>query len=277
MATGGASRGPVAPPSPQDLAYIEALKAVGLSMTPEQILQFRRMIDQTERAIAAPVGVDPIPRAPRSIELSLRPGESHPVISSAPGRVATLTFSDVTGRPWPVQSVHVPDNQRNFNASAAGQQGLSNIVVVAPLQPYAVNNMVVTLVGHPVPVVVELRAGDREIDYRVDLKIASRGPNAAYDVTGISTLPPVGDTTLMAFLDGTPPPSARRLRSNSREVEAWLLDDVMYVRTPFELLSPAYVSRAANVSGVKVYTLNEAPILLLGSSGNMVSVSVKAR
>lgn len=270
---GGASGEQVeAPLSPDDLMFQDVANQL-LPMTPEQIEVFRRMVEASHQAAVRPLVPDPVPIS-RSIDLSLKPGEVPPVIRMAGGNVATLTFSDATGRPWPVFSV-TTGNPAAFTVGTAGVQGESNIIVISPTVEVATSNLVVTLVDHPVPIIVTVKAGEREIDYRVDMRINQRGPNASYDIVNAQSLPPTGDSVMLAFLDGVPPEGARRRETSRHDVEAWLYDDMLYVRTELDLLSPAYLAKSSNVSDLNVYTLMDAPVLILSKDGRMMNVSIR--
>src|SRR3546814_7366607 len=74
-----------------------------LPMNPEQIGEARRAIDRSRAASVKPLR--PVVPVSRSLDLTLQPGETPPVIRTALGNVSTLTFSDITGAPWPVLSV----------------------------------------------------------------------------------------------------------------------------------------------------------------------------
>lgn len=255
---------------PRDEAFERALRET-MPLTPGQIDIYRQQMDQTQRAIVRPVA--PGRPVSRSLRLTLRPGEETPILRVQPGVVSTLTFSDVTGQPWPVLSV-VTGNPGAYVAQSAGEQGRSNIIVLSAIQPWVPSNMVVTLVGHPVPVSVALQQGEPETDYRVDVLIAARGPNASQDLVGISTLAPTNDSVMIAFLDGTPPNSAMRLRTTSSDVEAWRLEDRLFVRTRGDLMSPAYTATSSNISGVRVYELVETPVLIVSRDGQFSQVRI---
>src|SRR5690606_8094639 len=137
------------------------------------------------------------------------------------GNATTLTFSDLTGAPWPVMSVTV-GNPTAYQANEAGEKGSTNMVVVSPLTNHAqANNLVVTLLGHPVPIIFTLETGKAEVDYRLDISIQHRGPNAAYDIVASTSLPPTNDAAVQGFLDGVAPKGARKVATSSRDVEAW--------------------------------------------------------
>jgi len=249
------------PPSPADLAFQQALQSL-MPMTPEQVRQYKQIVDKTQSEIAAPVGAPPKPVS-RSVTLSLKPGEQSPKLRLYPGNATTITFSDISGAPWPVMSVTV-GNPTAYQAGEAGEKGKTNIVVISPLTNHAqANNLVVTLKDNPVPLTFSLETGTSEVDYRVDVGLQTRGPNAAYDIVSTSSLPPTGDAT------------AKKVGTSSRIVEAWRYNDMVYVRTPLEVLSPAYVGRARNVSGVNVYTMIDSPVVLVSQDGRMASVTIE--
>ena len=249
--------------------FAAALRSA-LPLTPDQIREFRQHLDAANEATNKPVKkVNPVSR---SIDLTLAPGETPPVVRLGFGNASTITFSDATGQPWPVYSV-TAGNPNAISATSAGKQGESNIVVVAPKSSYATSNLVVTLVGNPVPIVMSLEDGHKDVDYRLDVKIQKRGPNASY-ATMSSSLPPTDDRMMIAFLDGVPPEDAKKEQTSSRDVEAWKYKDRLYVRTPYQLYSPAQLAQSTNVSGTNVYVLPEAPVLIVGHNGQMQSVSI---
>lgn len=254
----------------RDKQFQDALQTA-VPFTDEQIRQYREQVEGAAAATVEPL--NPGKPVSRSIRLTLKPGEQAPTLRVQPGVVSTLTFSDVTGAPWPVLSV-VTGNPNAYVAQSAGEPGKTNIIVVSAIQSFVPSNMVVTLVGYPVPVTLSLAQGNAEVDYRVDAQITSRGPNAALDAVGVASLAPTNDSNMLAFLDGVPPDPAIRLQTSSMDVEAWHYGDQLYVRTPGDVLSPAYLSRASNVSGVNIFVLNDAPVLLVSRDGRMSSVRI---
>ena len=258
------------PVSVSDEALEQALQAVR-PMTPEQIRKFRTIMEEQRKAQSLPIS----PSTPinRSIDVALKPGEISPVLRVQAGKATSLTFSDITGRPWPVLAVTVGNNLA-AKAESAGKPGDTNIVVVSPLQQQFESNMIVTLVNNPVPVAFTLRTGDAQVDYRADVRVKLRGPNAAVDAVGGAALAPTSDVALIAFLDGTPPRGAERMRTTSGDVEAWWMEGLLYVRTPNQLLSPIYKAKSSHVSGVNVYQIVDAPVLIVSRDGQMATVRI---
>jgi intracellular multiplication protein IcmK len=265
---------PLAGMSPDQRAFIEAMRGI-MPMTPDQIRLFKKRYDESQGATRAPVRPD-ASRVTRSLDLTLRPGEETPVIRMQAGEVSTLTFSDRNGNAWPILSV-TPGDAGAFNAQTAGPEGTSNILVVNTQEVYASSNMVVTLVDNPVPVILSLDARDqRVVDYRIDARIDGVGPNSNYAITDSDTLPATGDKTMIAFLDGIPPKGAEKRETSNSSVEAWMYNGELYVRTKSSLLSPAYVSKSSNVSGVSVYALSETPVVITQRNGRMDTVTIRS-
>jgi intracellular multiplication protein IcmK len=264
---------PIAAPqrSPEDEAFENAVKQL-VPMTPDQIKEFRRRQDDARRATSLPI--QPLNPITRTISLTLKPGEPTPVIRVAAQRVTTLTFVDVTGKPWPVLSVATGD-PTTLEAKSAGPANETNIITLSPIRYQGATNVAVTLTKYPVPIVMTVTTGEREVDYRVDVRVGARGPNAVADVIGTGGLAPTNDTTLVGFIDGVPPRGAEKVVTTSREVEAWMFDKMLYVRTNLELLSPAYLQKASGNAGVNVYQLAEAPVLLVSRDGNVAQVMVR--
>jgi intracellular multiplication protein IcmK len=51
---------------------------------------------------------------------------------------------------------------------------------------------------------------------------------------------------------------------------AYSQGEMVYVRTPYTMLSPAWVKSVQSGDGTKVYALNSTPVILLSDKGKMV-------
>ncbi len=264
---------PLSGMSPDQRAFMEAMLSIN-PMTPEQIRMFREHLDASKRASREPLRPD-AQRSSRSIDLTLKPGEETPTVRMEAGKVATLTFSDMNGNPWPILSVTTGDDTA-FAAQTAGEQGESNILIINPKLDYTSSNMVVTLVDNPVPVIMTLDARDQvTVDYRTDIRIDGKGPNSDYAITDMYNLPPTGDSTMIAFLDGIPPKGAEKRKVSAGGVEAWVFEDQLYIRTKGQVFSPAFTAKSTNVSGVSVFALPQTPVVLISQDGTLNTVSVR--
>lgn len=258
--------------SPDQRAFFEAMQGV-IPMTDAQIRLFKERYHTSKQATLEPVKED-AQRSSRSIDLTLKPGEEVPTIRMQPGKVATMTFSDRNGNAWPILSVTTGDATA-FAAETAGEQGVSNILVVNPRLEHASSNMVVTLVDNPVPILLTLDGRNQTvIDYRTDIRVDAKGPNSDYAITSSNSLSPTGDSTMIAFLDGIPPRGAQKKSVSGSPAEAWVYQEQLYIRTRGEVLSPAYVAKSTNVSGISVFVMPETPVLIISEDGVMNPVTV---
>ncbi|MGH0003766.1 DotH/IcmK family type IV secretion protein [Pseudovibrio ascidiaceicola] len=260
-------------PTPDELraqTLDQALRQIAPA-TPEEIYKLRGLMNEITGSETRPL-YNPQP-VTRSLRVSLNSGERPPVIKVAPGWISTLTFSGITGQPWPVNVV-ANGNPEVFRIQQSGTNANSNILTISSASAHLPSNIAITLADAPVPVVFTLQPSTEQVDYRIDVQIAARGPNAIYGEVTTKTLPPTSDSLMLRFLDGLPPEEARKLHVNTRGVEAWMYKDKMHVRTTASLLSPAPIAKSSNASGIHVYVLNQSPVLLLSQDGQMYRASV---
>lgn len=282
MAISGYAHADDPPPAPSEYEEAEELT---FPLTPEEVRRALRKNDEVQKARAAPVGREVTFRS-RSVNVRLDPGVAPERVVVAPRNPTTLTFSDMTGQPWPLL-FYVSGNPDHFDVKAPGcdENGNckvgSNMVMVTPLVPHAQGNLVVTLKDQPVPITIDLRAGSRsgdeykrgEADARVDMRLSGLGPNAMSPILEASTLHKADDQTMLAFLDGVPPRGAEALRVvGLGDVQAWRLGDRLYIRTPHAILSPAWLEHVRGVSGLLVYAISETPVVLLSVRGAVTTI-----
>lgn len=262
--------------SMDEAAFDQALSNT-LMLTPEQIKIFKEQLTERKRAQTAPVYGIPAEGKTRETSVTLKPGEQLPTIQIAYGNATPLTFSDITGAPWPIVT-KVVGNPNAYDAQLGGKEGETNILILSAKDDIVPkSNLVVMLKDYPVPITLDIEGKIGTFDARLDVKISTRGPNAVMDVTQVSTLPPTDDNLMTDFLQGLPPQDAKALKTNHPGVEAWRFKGMLYVRTPLELMSPNYVAASRNVSGTFVYSLVESPVLLLSDGGRMAKISISDR
>lgn len=269
---------PIAPAAPADpdAAFKEALKGI-VPLTDDQVRKLRTELDKIDKAQGEPLTA--VKPSTRSIQVSLRSGEYPAVINTSPGWISTITFSDVTGQPWPVLSV-TNGNPDAYNIQSSGPEGSTNIITISSKQGYVPSNIAVTLVGAKVPVLMTLQPTDKgQVDFRVDALMDQRGPNAAYDIVSNESLTPTDDATMLAFLDGVPPQGAKPLKSSSRDVQAWRYNDLTYIRTDKALMSPAPIRKTSNASRTNVWVITEMPVVMFSDrdTGRTEYVNISRR
>lgn len=166
--------------------------------------------------------------------------------SGAPTGTAPNVAYDQNGQP-----IAAPQQQ-----SVASQQPVSkptNILTIEPLDAVAYSNMAVTLKGKDMPVIFLLTAGQDAVDIRVDARIPGRSPDAPYKIGSFNQPTPEIDTDALAILDGSIPQDAVSLIANDPAVRGWEYNDQLYVKTRFDVLYPAYTSKASTPDGLNIF------------------------
>ncbi|MGE3624418.1 MAG: DotH/IcmK family type IV secretion protein, partial [Bdellovibrionales bacterium] len=239
-----------------------------LPLAPDQIREFMRELETTQRAAQPPSSGPPKPQV-KMTTLSLEPGVEPPQVNLAAGYVTTITLVDATGEPWPIMDVGVGGNFE-VSPTLAGQIG-SHVVRVMPLTRFTSGNISLLLKDLPTPVIFRLVAGGPNIDMRYDARVPKLGPNAKVPLINRPRLQ-AGGETIMLILDNIPPAGAARMKVNGADARtmAWAVDKRVYVRTPLTLLSPAWDASVSSADGMTVYEIGDAPVLLMSDNGAVV-------
>jgi len=239
-------------------------------LTPEQIQTLNNMLDDTQRAqAAAPYNAPPMPTS-TSLLVNLDPGATPPVIRLSKGFVSSLVFIDSTGAPWPIEAYDL-GNPSAFNIKWDTK---SNTLMIQAMATYTYGNLAVKLQNLNTPVMLTLVPGQKQIDYRVDLRIQGMGPFAKPNIGG-SGLPGQADQQLLDILDGIAPSNAKQLNVPGGLADAWLQKNVLFVRTRFDLISPGWISKMSSADGTNAYKLQPTPLLLISRYGKVVSLKVE--
>lgn len=266
---------PVAPPSAlpplpgPNTAEVELLKDMMLGLSPEQIREIRRMVDDRQRASAE------LPNPPKSvtgsISVSLSPGATPPVIRPYMGSTSSFVVVDSTGAPWPVENFRIA-NANLFPVNRLdGPQG-SAFTVDASL-PYGQSNLVLKLAGIPAPVVISLVAGQAEHDARVEVRVQGRGPNS---VVSSGNLMPGTDARLLPVLDGIAPPGGKTLDIRGLDgMRGWKMPNGRFlVRSPVRIISPASTQFVVSADGTHVYEFAPTTQLMGLIDGQFIQMTV---
>jgi intracellular multiplication protein IcmK len=239
-------------------------------LSPDQIQTLNNMLDATKRAQAqAPNDRPPMPTS-SSLIVNLSPGATPPIIRLSNGFVSSLVFIDSTGAPWPIEAYDL-GNPSAFNIQWNKK---SNTLMVQALSSYTYGNLAVKLEGMNTPVMLTLVPGQQQVDYRVDLRIQGMGPQAAPALAG-SGLPDQANKTLLDILDGISPQNSKKLQVSGGIAEAWQVDKILYVRTRFTLLSPAWVSKMSSADGMNAYELRITPLILVSRYGKVLELKIE--
>lgn len=259
---------PTLPQLPPKLTAVEQAKQEALPLSPDEIRELKKELDQSRRAANEHVGTPPRPVS-RSVDVDLSPGSPPVVARLFPGHVTTLSFVDVTGSAWPINSI-VNGDPKSFDIRAI--ENGSNTATIASLGWYSVGNMAVMLSGLPSPVTVTLVGGQKEVDYRLDMRIPLRGPNALPQQV-VGNTAPGQNADFLNILDGVAPKAAAPLKVEG-EGQAWMLNGSVVYRSRNALISPAWTSKVQSSDGTYVYEVPYVPVLLVSSGGSIKEVRI---
>lgn len=237
-----------------------------LPMSPEQIKRLRSLFNESQKAASMPVGVPQRP-VTSSVLVNLSPQSTPPVIRLGAGYISSLVFMDSTGQPWAIQSYSIGDPSA-FNIQW-DQKGSTLLIQASSY--YKRSNLAVILKGLDTPVMLTLLSGQEVIDYRVDLRVPGLGPNA---VVTQSNLPDSANPILLDVLNGIPPTGSKTLKVSGADAEAWLLKDRLFVRTAFEIISPAWKAVMNSADGTHAYELQPTPVILALQRGKDKTITL---
>lgn len=240
-----------------------------MPMTPEQIHQFKQAVDSTQRAVAAPANAPPKPMS-STLLVSLAPGEQPPAIKMSQGFISSLVFVDASGAAWPIEAYDLGNSQA-FNVQ---WDKTTNVMMIQPLQPYTYANLAVRLKGLTPPVMLTLVPGQAVVDYRVDLTVMGQGPNSNGE-SSRGGFPKDANAILLGVLDGIPPEGSQVLTVSEGAGQAWLSGDLLYFRSRYTVLSPAWLDSMQSPDGMHAYQLPVTPLLLISKLGKPIEVKLQ--
>ena len=251
-----------------------------LPFTQEQIETLGRLLRQTQRASARGAGAPPQGRI-RRIRLDA-PGDGRiPAIALRLGYTTVLSFTGMTGAPWPIaeavlDSRFLPPGQET--APEAPDTGAGHLLYLAPRQAYLDGNAVVTLTGLAEPMVLALRGAGGAADFRVDIRLAIPGPNADPSALARPEGFHAGDPVLLGLLGGAVPPDAERLAvdGGGQGGRAWRLGGDLLLVTRAHLLSPGPWAAERGPSGRWAYRLPDTPQAVVSADGRETRLSFRS-
>lgn len=262
---------PQAPPAslPPLPSNVDRFTDSYLGVNPQEIRELHRAVDDRQRAAAEPVR--PAKPVTGSVSVSLAPGSTPPVVRPYLGMTSSIVVVDSTGAPWPVENFRVGDSVRFPVNRLDGPQGSTFAIDATSM--YGQSNLVLKLAGSATPVVINLLAGQREADARVEVRVQGRGPNATTTTVGLT---PGTDSRLLPVLNGLSPEGGKAVASEGLEgVRVWLMPNGrMVVRSPIKIVSPASPSFISSADGTHVYEFMPTSQLLGMSDGQFVAIRI---
>jgi len=256
----------------EEQTFEAALKQL-LPLKPDQIRRTLEEFQISREAAETPITVPEPKQVVQTV--SLDTADAPVVVKMAPGYITTITILDSSGAPWPIQDVGWAGK---FDVVPPEQGG--HVIRVTPNSAHGMGNMSVRLVDLITPIVIQMQTNTEEVHYRFDARIPKPGPLAKTPLIEYGGLKSVAgrDDNLMSFLEGTAPSEAVQLMVDGADgrTSAWKMNEKVYLRTPLTLLSPGWDSSVSAADGMTVYTINNAPVVLLSDNGRMVRANITA-
>ncbi len=253
----------------EEMAFNTVVEDV-LPMSPEQIMKLHKFYDLTLQAKATSPTAPPDPHFTSTV-VSLEPGSTPPIVRLSAGFVTSVVFVDSTGSAWPISAYSIGDPQ-SFNVQW-DQKG--NTLFIQSMKQYSHGNLAIRLYNLNTPVMITLVSGQKNVDFRVDMQVAGRGPNAVvpvietpYEVT--ANVNPL----LINILDGIPPKGSIKLGIAGGTGDAWFYDHKIYFRSKLTVLSPAWTATTSSPDGTHVYELMQTPRILASQNGKTVDIKL---
>ncbi|MDE0409568.1 MAG: hypothetical protein OXN81_17105 [Alphaproteobacteria bacterium] len=241
-----------------------------LPFTQDQIEALGRLLRETQEAAARGAGPPPRGRI-RRVRLDTG-GVAIPEIAVRRGYVTAVSFTDMTGAPWPIEEALVdrrflsPDAERRADEEGFGSR---HLLFLAPAEAYLAGNAAVKLAGLAEPVAVSLRGTGAEADFRVEIRLGLPGPNADPGALAQPAGFHAGDAVLLGLLGGEVPPDAERLAVGGGDAgdRAWRRGGDLLLLTRAHLLSPGPLAAERGPDGRWVYRLPDTPLALVSAGG----------
>ncbi len=278
---GSAAAGPEKEISYKDSVNEEAFDALSETISPlnsDQVKKVRRLWNESQRMATFTGETPPVPTN-SSMMVNLDNGSLPTVIRLSAGYVSVISFFDATGQIWPIKGYDIGNPSAVnivWNQPQSGEDiedSHSNTLLMQAQTIYKTTNMVVMLQGLSTPILLEIVPGQKAIDYRLDLQVPRLGPFAketAFDI------PTSANPVMLDILNNIPPNKSVQAHVQGGEAQAWIYKKKMYVRTPLEIISPAWMAKinGANDS-MHVYELPVTSALVALNNGKVVKLQVE--
>ena len=257
-----------------------------MPFTVEQIEALGRLLRETQGAASR--AADPPPEGRiRRVRIG-SPGEGAiPAIAVRKGYVTAVSFTDVTGAPWPIEEVLVDGRflpEAVLHEAAGDEDGRRGVATSSiwrrSAQLAARQCGVIKLRGLAEPLVASLRGGGAAADFRVEVRLGMPGPNAAAQrlQPGPASMP--GIAVLLDLLGGIAPPGAEHLmvEGGGRDDRAWRLGgDLLLATSARTCCRRGRGRRSAVPAGRWAYRLPDVPYVLVSRDGREARLAFRAQ
>lgn len=236
-------------------------------LSPDQVRELNRLIESLQQAATERTGPAPVPTT-STTRVSFAAGQGPQVVRVSAGTVSSLIFTDISGQPWNVDRV-VGGRPNQMELTYGRKDGPSNMFTINPLVERVSTNIAIFLEGAPAPIMMAVESGQKAVDFRLDVSVQARGPQATDPAISRGFVDSV-PAELNDMVSGVTPANARSLKvvsSDISDVQAWTVGNRMFVRSKAVMLAPAPLRVATGADGTKVFELPHAAQVLMSANG----------
>ena len=238
-----------------------------MPLTQGDIRRFGELVRQQQLATEEGAGPPPAGRI-RRIPVDPGAGAAVPAVEVRRGFTTAVSWSDVTGSPWPIEEVHV--DAAFLPGQGSGAETGGHLVYLAPQRRFMNGNLVVKLRGLAEPVAVLLRdSGGAESDFRVEMRLPRPGPGVDAEALMRPASFHAGDGELAGLLAGRIPEGAVdvELEGGGSGDRAWRQGEDLLLISRHAVLSPGAWAAERGSGGRWAYRLPAAPRVLVSLDG----------
>lgn len=267
---------------PSDMDYL-------FPLSPDEKIRIRERQLKDQNATYQPLrSVEPL----RELVSISGNADSIPEILVTPDYPSAVVFTDITGKPWPIQYIA----QTGSLAAVEQPEGSENSLVLLANNGAGRKSVSVFLKGLTLPVTLTVTGKNNQYHALKHIRVTERGPNSSVEQTvassgynSASNLDPTEnegqnlDSVLNKIAYKVTPDGFKKLRSSDQRVDAWINksdNKYMFVRTDYTIVSPS--ARAGNrgvtpvQDNVRIYVLPRInPIMALDESGQRKYLTFK--
>lgn len=197
------------------------------------------------------------------IDVSTRPESPLPELYLTPYHVSMITVVDSTGEPWPI--VDASERHDNFHIDLVEKHSYKNLL--KGTADFGVGNTNLSLVLADLSTVVSVKLVASEDKYHPApvLQIDKPGPNAK--VLPVFTAQPLQDADLMRrLIVADLPEGFLKMRSDDPNVDAWLFENSLYVRSVYQPSNPHPRAYHYGPNGYGAYKMAYVPVIVMVNS-----------
>jgi len=224
----------------------------------------------------------------RSFPVSFKPKTKAEELYFSPNYTTTVIFLDKLGNPWPLTK-YVIGNSSKFQIEELPPSTL----IITPLEEYAYGNLTVMLEGKNVPAIFTIKTNNDKVDYKVEARVDSIGPNSGNvnkkitSVGGNSSIVVNAGTNPYSFfpeeditnlLNGEPPEELLKNKkrvSGHDDIEVYEYNEKLYILTNGTVSTPAPLDGRQNANGRNLFITVAMPFIFVIENGELIKVQIR--